>query len=61
LHLFKELWCDPWLKKEPTSSVHASDLSVLAIEAAGHLGYEETEQGEQGGNLVHLGLLVAGN
>ena len=27
----------------------------------GHLEYEETEQGEQGGNLVHLGLLVAGN
>ena len=34
-HLFEELWCDPWLKKEPTSSIHTSDLTILAVKASG--------------------------
>ena len=59
-HLFEELGCDPWFKKKPTSSIHASDLSILAVKAS---GWTEEEKGEnwEKGELVHAGQDVTDN
>ena len=51
VHLFEELGCDPWFKKQPSASIHPSNLSILAIKAVGW-GEEEGEDGEKG-ELVH--------
>ena len=56
VHLFKELGCDPWFKKKPASSVHPSDLAILAIKASGWRDKEEGENWENGRPPVHAGL-----
>ena len=53
-HLFKELGCDPWFQKKPASSIHPSDLAVLAVKASGWIEKEEGENRENGGP-VHAG------